>query len=116
VKKCKNAFFHFFKGLTKVRRIRPMTNGENQSKLEELLSGGYEFTGRTYKVLMGEKKGREFPIYAQRGDIAGLVYNDEEDKIEMVFKLTMPFAGCGSRASSLQKSIKKPHNNSEQVK
>jgi hypothetical protein len=89
-----------------------MVNDEKQSKLEELLSSGYEFTGRTYKVLMGEKRGKEFPIYAQRGDIAGLVYNDEEDKIEMCFKLTMPFSGCGSRASSLLKGIKKTHSQS----
>jgi hypothetical protein len=90
-----------------------MVNGEKQSKLEELLSGGYEFTGRTYKVLLGEKRGKEFPIYAQRGDIAGLVYNDEEDKIEMVFKLTMPFNGGTSKASALLKQIKKTHTHPE---
>ena len=90
-----------------------MVNGENQSKLDELLSSGYEFTGRTYKVLMGEKRGKEFPIYAQRGDIAGLVYNDEEDKIEMVFKLTLPYAGTTSKASAMLKELKKHHTHPE---
>jgi hypothetical protein len=81
-----------------------------QSKLNELISNGYEFTGKTYKVLMGEKKGREFPVYAQKGDIAGLVYNNEEDRIEMVFKLTMPYTGTQSRAKSILSEIKKNHS------
>jgi hypothetical protein len=90
-----------------------MQNAEKQSKLNELIEGGYEFTGRTYKVLLGEKRGKEFPIYAQRGDIAGLVYNDEEDKIEMVFKLTMPFNGGASKTSSILKQMKKNHTHPE---
>lgn len=68
-------------------------NGLKKTKLDELLAEGYEFTGKTYKVIMGENKGKEFPVYAIRGDIAGLVYNNVNDKIELVFKLTMPFTG-----------------------
>jgi hypothetical protein len=81
---------------------------ENQPKLNELISGGYEFTGRKYKVLLGENRGKEFPVYAQRGDVAGLVYNNETDKIELVFKLSAPYSGASAnRASQLLKEIKK---------
>lgn len=83
-----------------------MANGENQSKLDELISGGYEDTGRKYKILMGENRGKEFPVFAQRGDIAGLVYNNEADKIELVYKLSMPYTGKPSRTSQILQDIK----------
>lgn len=62
-------------------------------KLSKLLSSGYEFTGKKYKILRGDKKGKEFPVYAMKGDIAGIVYNDEEDKIELVYNLLRPYQG-----------------------
>lgn len=76
-------------------------NTEN-SKLNELISGGYEFTGKTYKVQTGADKGKEFPVYAIKGDIAGLVYNNEKDKIELVFKLSLPFKGAKQTEVSTQ--------------
>lgn len=61
------------------------------SKLKEILNMGYKETGKKYKILSGPNKGREFPVYAMEGDIAGLVYNNEEDKIELVYKMPFPF-------------------------
>jgi hypothetical protein len=112
-KNVKNAFFDFLRG-SKGEVHTAMDDVKNKSKLSELIAGGYELTGRTYKVLMGVNKGREFPVYAQRGDIAGLVYNDVEDKIELVFKLSIPFTGKPSRTSAILKEIKKIHTNPEQ--
>jgi len=79
-----------------------MDLNKKQRKLEELITGGYEFTGRKYKVLLGENRGKEFPIYAQKDDIAGLVYNDEKDRIELVFKLAMPYKGQKKEAHSMR--------------
>lgn len=84
-----------------------MANVENQSKLDELITGGYEDTGRKYKILMGGNRGKEFPVYAQKGDIAAMVYNNETDKIELVYKLSMPYTGKPSRTSQLLKDLKK---------
>jgi hypothetical protein len=87
-----------------------MTENSKRDKLNELLEGGYEFTGKTYKVIMGENKGKEYPVYAIRGDIAGLVYNNIDDKIELVFKLTMPFTGKPTRTSEILKELKNTHS------
>jgi hypothetical protein len=81
-------------------------NGLKKNKLTELLANGYEFTGKTYKVIMGENKGKEYPVYAIKGDIAGLVYNNEKDKIELAFKLAMPFKGQPSKTSAALKETK----------
>ncbi len=67
-----------------------------KSKFEELLNSGYEWTGKKYKIMRGKNKGKEFPVYALKGDIAALVYNEEEDKIEMVYNLLTPFKGNGN--------------------
>ena len=67
------------------------TEKMDRPKLKELLECGYENTGKTFKLTRGEHKGKEFPVYAQPGDVAGLIYNTETDKIEMVFKLTLPY-------------------------
>ncbi len=84
-------------------------NDTKKDKLSELLASGYEFTGRAYKISMGEHKGKEFPVYALRGDIAGLVYNTEMDKIELVFKLASPYTGGESKTRTILKEIKKTH-------
>jgi hypothetical protein len=84
-----------------------MANGNNQSKLDELMSCGFEDTGRKYKIQMGENRGKEFPVFAQKGDIAALVYNNEKDKIELIYKLSMPYTGKPSRTSQLLKDLKK---------
>jgi len=68
-----------------------MMNSNNNSKLKEILELGYIDTGKKYKILSGPNKGKEFPVYAMEGDIAGLVYNNEEDKIELVYKMPFPF-------------------------
>jgi hypothetical protein len=60
-------------------------------KLKEILGLGYKDTGKKYKILSGIHKGKEFPVYAMEGDVAGLVYNNEEDKIELVYKMPFPF-------------------------
>lgn len=86
-----------------------MPANEHHSKLDELRAGGYEDTGRTYRVLMGANKGKEFPVFAQKGDIAGLVYNPETDKIEIVYKLASPYTGAPSRASQILREMKN-HN------
>jgi len=63
---------------------------EKPSKLNELFESGYVDTGKRRKTI---KKGEcfEFPVYALPGDIAGLVYNYNEDKIEMVYNMHRPF-------------------------
>ncbi len=86
-----------------------MSQLAHNSKLDELKAGGYEDTGRTYKILMGANKGKEFPVFAQKDDIAGLVYNPETDKIELVYKLSTPYTGKPSRVSQLLSEMKK-HN------
>lgn len=68
-----------------------MENKTIKPKLKEMLDAGYEFTGKKYKILRGPNKGKEFPIYAMPDDIAALVYNDEEDKIELVYNLLRPY-------------------------
>jgi hypothetical protein len=88
-------------------RIILAENDLKKNKLKELLANGYEFTGKTYKISMGEHKGKEFPIYAMKGDIAGLVYNEEADKVELVFKLNLPFAGVHSKTKESLREIKK---------
>ena len=84
-----------------------MENPPNQGKLAELAANGYMHTGKYYRVLLGENKGKELPVYAQKGDVAGLVYNPETDRIELVYRLAAPFTGEPSRASQLLKEIKK---------
>lgn len=66
-------------------------NNQIKPKLKEILELGYRETGKKYKILSGTNKGKEFPVYAMEGDIAGLVYNNEEDKIELVYKMPFPF-------------------------
>lgn len=66
-------------------------NMQIKPKLREILGLGYKDTGKKYKILSGVNKGKEFPVYAMYGDFAGLVYNYEEDKIELVYKMPFPF-------------------------
>ena len=84
-----------------------MDNVENKPKLKELIGEGFENTGKIHKVLMGGNRGKEFAVYAQKGDIAGLVYNHEKDKIELVYKLAAPYTGKPSRTSRILEEIKK---------
>lgn len=70
-----------------------MEQNKTKPKLEKLLKSGYEWTGKKYKILRGQHKGKEFPVYAMKGDIAGIVYNEEEDKIELVYNLLKPYQG-----------------------
>ena len=63
------------------------------SKLREIIKSGYENTERVYKIRRGEFKGMELPVYARPGDVAGIVYNPETDKVEMIYKLMVPFEG-----------------------
>ena len=68
-------------------------DNSDKTKLQELVESGFLETGKKFKMLGGAHKGKEFPVYAQAGDVAGLVYNPEEDSVEMVFKLSIPFKG-----------------------
>ncbi len=77
------------------RQIKP--------KLREILGLGYKETGKKYKILSGVNKGKEFPVYAMEGDFAGLVYNNEEDKIELVYKMPFPFVTNKKTGESIQK-------------
>lgn len=63
------------------------------AKLKELIDGGYEHTGKFHTVLSGVNKDKKFPIYAARGDIAAMIYNHVDDKIELVYKLLFPYNG-----------------------
>ena len=76
-------------------------------KLTELIAGGYEFTGRNFSINMGENKGKEFPIYAIKNDVAGLVYNKDKDKIEFCFKLPLPYTGNHAKMDAILADIKK---------
>ncbi len=67
-----------------------MENQVMPPKLKKLLDSGYENTGKTFKIMRGEHKGKRFPVYAMEGDYAALVYNPETDKIEFVYKLPLP--------------------------
>ncbi len=64
-----------------------------KEKLLELIKNGCEHTGKYYTIQAGPNKGKTFPVYPTKGDIAAMVYNDEDDKIEMVYKLTLPYKG-----------------------
>ena len=74
-----------------MQRGQRMEQERTQSKMDQLISNGYSDTGKTFKIMRGPHKGKSFPVYAQEGDVAGLVYNKEEDKVEFVFKLPVPF-------------------------
>jgi len=80
---------------------------KKHNKLDALIANGYEFTGKNYKVTVGDHKGKEFPVYAMKGDIAGLVYNNDADRIELVFKLTLPFSGCQAKTTEAFDKINK---------
>jgi hypothetical protein len=86
-----------------------MKQDAETTKLDELKAGGYEFTGRNFKVSMGENKGKEFPIYAIKNDISGMVYNNEKDRIELCFKLPVKFSGQPSKMVASLDLIKQPH-------
>ncbi len=68
-----------------------MEQEASTSKMGQLISSGYINTGKTFKIMRGPHKGKTFPVFAMEGDVAGLVYNKEEDKVEFVFKLPVPY-------------------------
>jgi len=65
---------------------------QQESKMNELMKRGYEDTGKTFKIMRGPYKGKAFPVFAMKGDVAGIVFNREEDKVEFIFKLPMPYS------------------------
>lgn len=64
---------------------------QDKPKLQELLATGFHDTGKKYKKVKPGDIITEYPVYALPGDVAGLVYNHDEDKIELVFKMQQPF-------------------------
>lgn len=69
-----------------------MENGKSE-KFKELIRDGYEHTGKFHMVLSGANKDKKFPVYAAKGDIAAMIYNNVEDRIELVYKLPSPYSG-----------------------
>jgi len=66
---------------------------EKNVKLKELTDSGYEHTGKFHTILNGVNKHKKFPIYAMKGDIAAMIYNYMEDRIELVYKMPVPYDG-----------------------